>query len=217
MRRNASSFTLVELLIVVAIIGVLAAIAVPSFLNAHVRANVARARADLRTTGTALECYYVDNSDYPPHALPGSSPGTFLFDGKTDRLVNPSLFWLTSPVAYLSSIALKDPFINDISLDAHQGTHSGSYRYFNYQFTWSVEGVAPPKGFCVYSHGPDTTDSGLCLFPIVLSQLPGSLSGIEEGDIYISLNAYSPSNGLHSSGDIAYFGGQLLLSGLVGG
>ena len=49
------AFTLIELLIVVAIIAILAAIAVPNFLEAQVRAKVSRARADMQTITTALE------------------------------------------------------------------------------------------------------------------------------------------------------------------
>jgi len=58
-------FTLIELLIVVAIIGILAAIAIPNFLQAQVRAKVARAVAEMRTLATAMETYAVDNTVYP--------------------------------------------------------------------------------------------------------------------------------------------------------
>jgi type II secretory pathway pseudopilin PulG len=50
------------LLIVVAIIAILAAIAVPNFLEAQTRAKVSRTHADMRSLATALEAYAVDNS-----------------------------------------------------------------------------------------------------------------------------------------------------------
>jgi len=63
-------FTLIELLIVVAIIGILAAIAVPNFLNAQVRAKVARAVSDMKTLETALEMYRLDTNGFPPWLYP---------------------------------------------------------------------------------------------------------------------------------------------------
>jgi prepilin-type N-terminal cleavage/methylation domain-containing protein len=53
MRAN-KAYTLIELLIVVAIIAILAAIAVPNFLEAQVRSKVARVKADMRTLATAI-------------------------------------------------------------------------------------------------------------------------------------------------------------------
>ena len=58
--RKVISFTLIELLIVVAIIAILAAIAVPNFLEAQARSKVSRIKADMRTVGTAIETYRVD-------------------------------------------------------------------------------------------------------------------------------------------------------------
>ncbi|MBN1477342.1 prepilin-type N-terminal cleavage/methylation domain-containing protein, partial [Candidatus Sumerlaeota bacterium] len=60
------AFTLIELLIVVAIIAILAAIAVPNFLEAQTRAKVSRVKADIRSVATALEAYIVDYNMYPP-------------------------------------------------------------------------------------------------------------------------------------------------------
>ena len=63
--RNAKGFTLIELLIVVAIIGIIAAIAIPNLLNAIDRGKQKRTMADLRSVGTAVESYAVDNNVYP--------------------------------------------------------------------------------------------------------------------------------------------------------
>ncbi len=64
MRKNRG-FTLIELLIVVAIIGIIAAIAIPNLLNAINRGRQKRSMSDLRTVGTATEAYAVDMTFYP--------------------------------------------------------------------------------------------------------------------------------------------------------
>lgn len=92
MGRKKYGFTLIELLIVVAIIGILAAIAVPNFLNAQIRAKVSRSMADQKTMETAILQYTMDYNDNPPHS----------------HEMNQN-WWLTTPVAYLSGF-LYDPF-----------------------------------------------------------------------------------------------------------
>ena len=64
-KRNQGGFTLIELLIVVAIIGIIAAIAIPNLLNAIDRGKQKRTMADIRSVGTAVEAYAVDVNFYP--------------------------------------------------------------------------------------------------------------------------------------------------------
>jgi len=63
-RRNEKGFTLIELMIVIAIIGILAAIAIPQFSAYRKRAYNSAANSDLKTACTAQEAYYVDNATY---------------------------------------------------------------------------------------------------------------------------------------------------------
>jgi len=62
--RNKQGFTLIELMIVVAIIGILAAIAIPSFLKYQAKAKSAEAKANLKGMFTTEISYYSDNSQY---------------------------------------------------------------------------------------------------------------------------------------------------------
>ena len=98
--RRCGSFTLIELLIVVAIIGILAAIAVPNFMNAQIRAKVARAEGDMGALSTALEMYNLDYGAYPP------------FMDTANDLGKHGLKKLTSPTSYIGTALLLDPFMS---------------------------------------------------------------------------------------------------------
>jgi type IV pilus assembly protein PilA len=63
--RNRKGFTLIELLIVVAIIGILAAIAIPQFAAYRARGYNSAATSDLKNIKTNLEAFFTDNQRYP--------------------------------------------------------------------------------------------------------------------------------------------------------
>ncbi|MGH2906596.1 MAG: prepilin-type N-terminal cleavage/methylation domain-containing protein [Solirubrobacterales bacterium] len=62
--ESEQGFTLIELLVVILIIGILAAIAIPSFLNQREKGQDACAKSMARTMQTAMETYYIDNNSY---------------------------------------------------------------------------------------------------------------------------------------------------------
>jgi type IV pilus assembly protein PilA len=63
--RNRKGFTLIELLIVVAIIGILAAVAIPQFSSYRQKGYNSAATSDLKNAKTTFEAYFADNQYYP--------------------------------------------------------------------------------------------------------------------------------------------------------
>ncbi len=196
MRKNAA-FTLIELLIVVAIIGILAAIAVPNFLNAQTRARIARVQSDQRSVVVAADSYRLDQNAYP-------------YPKSMSRHVS-EVYELTTPVAYLSSVSLADPF-NDEKMVEQTGMNYTSYIYGNYRGEWGTwwagangaELSQMPEGLSINSPGPDHSFSQAMHIPLQ-RRLNKPVTGI----------IYNPSNGMYSSGDIIRYGGEV--GGVAGG
>ena len=88
-RKDERGFTLIELMIVIAIIGILAAIAIPQFSAYRVRSYNAASNADLRNAATAQEAYFVDAQSYAAAvgSLTGSSYGLFTSENVTVTVV----------------------------------------------------------------------------------------------------------------------------------
>ena len=68
--RNEGGFTLIELLVVIIIIGILLAIAIPSYMKFRDRANNSAAQANVRSAIPAVEAYFADNNSYAGMTLP---------------------------------------------------------------------------------------------------------------------------------------------------
>jgi len=90
---NRKGFTLVEIMIVVAIIALLAAIAIPNLLSARMTANTAAAKANIRSLSTAAETFSTANNGTYPASVPeltqfiGSAAGYCADEGGTATAV----------------------------------------------------------------------------------------------------------------------------------
>jgi len=168
------AFTLIELLIVVAIIAILAAIAVPNLLEAQVRARLARVRSDLRTVAVGLEAYAASENGYP------------YFDPHNDHSYLLDIPVLTTPVAYLSAMPMevfRPPQIRQ--------ARQRYYRYYPVEYWVRVFPTARRLQWTwvLMSNGPD--------LDIDVDEA-GALDVLNGGYSVI----YDPTNGSVSNGDI---------------
>lgn len=183
-----AGFTLIELLIVVAIIGILAAIAVPNFVNAQVRAKVARVQSDHNAIATALEAYRIDKNSFPG-------------DHDLDNYMNNEngLFKLTSPVSYMASLPT-DPFVekklNFLANFSNSNAYASNGRP-DYEMGSGADnpGKYRKQAYSLMSYGPDHDDDN---------------SNHDDFPFGTDHDRYDPTNGINSDGNIFRFGGDYM-------
>ncbi|MBE7558034.1 prepilin-type N-terminal cleavage/methylation domain-containing protein [bacterium] len=203
------AFTLIELLIVVAIIGILAAIAVPNFLHAQIRAKIARSLADMRSIGVAVECFRADhgvdlldvwddddNAECEKYIAMGLGY-TVPSGGSAGRTHWMVYSLITTPVAYIQTVPpdrmfpeiagvfVPNPYIY-VDQDGHRGGSINDHNIGALQFT-----IAPTRGLLPLQNGEWA----------ILGVGPDTI--IEELANYQRRGVpYDPSNGLKSKGDL---------------
>ena len=152
-------FTLIELMVVIAIIIILAAIAIPNYLKMTERAKRSRIASEFNTLATALESYNTDWGFYPVAAGPAAITGQAI-NGDTDTQIFGELTGTTAavtnvagvttstgeaaPLTYVaenSLMQMKDPFWPSSTTDKY------------YYYTGTADGTA----WVLYAKGPGTT------------------------------------------------------------
>ena len=116
-RRQDAGFTLVELLIVMAIIGVLATLAIPRFTAALQQAREAVLKEDLHVLRTAIDSYTMDKQK-APQSLDDLITDGYLKAVPEDPMTHSKDTWVTDTSDSLHSVDQTDPGIDDV--------HSGS-------------------------------------------------------------------------------------------
>lgn len=135
-QRKNSGFTIVELLVVIVVIGILAAVTVVAYGNVSLKARDNVRKSDIASIMKAMELYYIDNGQYPV-----ISP-----NGTTNASLNPA--WVISGDASWSVLQSQLP-VNTIPTDPSRMANvdprysSANYGYAMYINTSTYCGAAP--------------------------------------------------------------------------
>jgi len=116
-RRTQSGFTLIELMIVMAIIGILITLAIPSFVGAIKHAREAALKEDLQTLRTAIDTYTMDKQK-GPQSLDDLVQNGYIRAIPEDPMTRQKDTWVTDTTESMYSLDETEPGITDI--------HSGS-------------------------------------------------------------------------------------------
>jgi len=193
--KEIKGFTIVELLIVIAIISVITAIAVPNFMSANIRAKVSGVRSEMGSIAIALEDYKIDNKSYPSQPEDsGLGPDEIAEADKTisettvaglGKLIYPTTSDKTE--VYLSRIP-GDPFNEKGKED-----WDGSGEAHNHHYSYFTTGDTTPTGWALVSYGPDGDKD--------IDNYTEAKNAVNNGT-----DLYNPDSGITSGGDIVIIG-----------
>ena len=181
------------MLIVVAIIGILAAIAVPNFLNAQTKAKVAKVVSELRALSTAAEMYASDCGQFPPHREQETC---------TELPYHVRYSFFTTPIAYISGIPGHEIFSPIRVPDNTEQWNIADTYYYTWTNFMSYACRSKPHAlwpyrythsFLLRSRGPDS---------LLESDPVRNLHFIEEDIASQDPFIYDSTNGLFSRGDV---------------
>jgi prepilin-type N-terminal cleavage/methylation domain-containing protein len=186
--KKRKGFTLIELMIVIAIIIILAAIAIPNYLRMTDRARRSRVAGDFASTATALEAYMVDWGAYPLTTTPGTAEqfgklhlATRIYHeivGDVDATLNKkgstniTLLGEQAGIEYIKPGTLKsmyNPFIP-----------TGGAEYTDYFYKSDTTGTK----WALYVYLKDGVDNVLCR--------TDSTTDLKEGTVAVVVTAYFP-------------------------
>jgi type II secretory pathway pseudopilin PulG len=207
---SKTAFTLIEILIVLAMTLVLTVILVSNGRQARVKSDVARVQADFRVLAAAIEAYYVDHEGY-------------IYDQDDDLLsrFEDGFRLLTTPVAYLRpGASLVDPFqgLQGSGIVAYQlASGVDPYRRSPDRIPRGDPDYEPVQAWCLFSNGPaftgssDPSNGGGTQAVMANDDWPFRPIGVEgPGQAHLrGVRAfYDPTNGVISFGGIFRFGGD---------
>jgi general secretion pathway protein G len=116
-RKQDAAFTLIELMIVMAIIGILATLAIPSYVNAIKHAREAVLKEDLHVLRAAIDSYTMDKQK-APQSLDDLVTDGYLKVIPEDPMTHSATTWVTDTSDAMYSLDESEPGVNDV--------HSGS-------------------------------------------------------------------------------------------